>query len=274
MTANRPQYIIATNQLQPKNEIADGFKKAGLYAGVGLGVYLGGKYLYRKYRQSLLNDKVQTDENARYAVMIESALHSGWFGMAVDEATLYDIASRIKDYNAVIGYYNDLTGNNLTLDLTDKLSTDENTKFLSLIKTVGTSPGNTNASITPTTTAGMLAISTKAVMIRKEPRIFDSMILDYMDNQIIELTNGIVIGNATGNEIFYDAPWYYFTSSDAWFVELLVKASDGTKHKVYAWKGALKFVSPTVYVNENGYYNPYSFDISKLDGISNKGFSI
>jgi len=272
---NQPQYIIAAPaQTQAKPDAIDGLKKAGIYAGIGLGVYIGGKYLYRKYRQNLLNDKMQTNENARFAAGIENALHSGWFGIAIDQKALFDIASRIKDYNAVSDFYADLTGDNLTSVLTTKLSTDDYKTFMDLLQTKGTTPGNTIVSTTPTTNAGMLAIATKPVMIRKNPVILNSPVIDFFANQIKEVPANTVIGNATGLEFYFDAAWYQFLTDNVWFSELLVHSSDGTKQIVYAWKGAIQFVSPTVYVNQNGSYNPYVFDAGALNGINQNRFSI
>lgn len=263
------KYIPTPQQAEKvKTDAIGSIKTVAIYGAVGLGLYFGGRFIYRRYKQGQLEAAMQTNENARYAVGIDNALHSGVFGYSVDQQALFNIASRIKNFDEVGSFYNMLTGDVLTVVLSSKLSTEEYAKFMALMQTGGTSPGNTNVSSTPTATAGLLAVSTSLVAIRKQPVIYSSGILDELSNKIVELPMNTVIGNATGQEFFFNAPWYDFFTSDVWFSELLVKASDGTRHKVYAWKGALKFVSPTVWTQQNG-YNPYIFDVDKLSGINN-----
>lgn len=264
--------IVATQAVQAieQSKTFAQAKKVIFWSAVGLGTYWVGSTLWRKYRQGKVSDVLATDVNAQYAVAIYTALNSGLFGWFVDEEKLMDIASRIQDWEAVQGYYADITGDNLTTVLSSKLQPSEMTQFNSLLATTGANPGVTTASDTPIQAQGRLAVSNVSLDIRKTP-----VKETWTFNKIEAVPANTIVGYTTGKEVYYEQPWYSGSIFDAgtkvWFVELQVKDTTGKPHIAYAWKGGLDYLTDAQARQKFG--NNYasqikSFNTDDLSGLN------
>lgn len=209
---------------------------------VGVTAYFVANKFYKQWQEKRTASQLQTDVNVQYASALRNAMNPGWFSWmknidGTNEAMIYEIASKITDYDKVAGAYYKLYQSDLTNDLQRELDSGEYNNFLQIIAKQGTTPGQTTPDPPPSTTqkppANRWCYLAKAVTIRaqaKIPGFWES------PNKIVNLDAGKIAGITTG-EKFYDS------DNNVYYTEIMMR--DGTsidyKYRAYLWSGACAY---------------------------------
>ena len=169
----------------------DDFKSKALTAVFVVGgSYAGWRFIVKPYfdkrRENKENNRVLTDPNAKQASLLQQAI----IGVGTDNNTVFEVAQKIKNWNAVQTSYKNLTGNNLNEDLKEDLSSSEYRRFINIVSHNSTAQ-NSNSK------RGYIVVSSKNIRLRSTP---DSTISKWSFNSnILDTINaGKLLGFATG----------------------------------------------------------------------------
>jgi len=120
--------------VQQATPIVNKLLNAVLLTGGAVGVYFGGRYLYRNHKQSVAEGKIGSVAEAKQASLIHKAIE----GAGTDEDLLFEIAKEIKDWKKVKEFYSDLyRGTSIEDDIKGDLNDADYKKFFDLMEGKG-----------------------------------------------------------------------------------------------------------------------------------------
>ena len=160
-----------------ENSVAKKILNIAMITGASLlGYKFVAKPMWDRYKRNQQNDKIFSDPNTQLASLLRTAI----IGIGTDLETVYSVAKKIRDWNAVQNAYKNLTGNSLNQDLHEDLSSSQYQKFMTIVRQ--NLKANSNVS-----KRGYIVVSSKKVRLRNTPDStisswsFNSNILDTID---------------------------------------------------------------------------------------------
>lgn len=190
--ANTPVIITAPNNKSALEKLVT----AGLVVG---GLWYGRK-LYRDWRANRITDQAGGDPNVQAAMEIHQAIDGG----GTSETVLFDIASRIKDWDAVSKAYRKLYINNMLDDIKGDLSPADFQKFLNIYNLSKTDASGKPVAGKNTVVKGSWVFVEKDVNVRKTPRVVGT--IEKLKNQAANALKPLA---ASDNIIFLAKPGKY-----------------------------------------------------------------